>query len=139
LLYPNFRIMIKKWRLYEYVSPNGRRAIYDWRRSLPIGDPRADLDTFLRDMVKIDIWEPPQLEALHGAQQGLTELRWKSGRLPHRILGYQPGDHEYLMLIGCTHRESYDPQGALETVLVRRRQIQEHEASIDEYQLILNR
>ncbi len=139
LQYPIFRIMIRKWRLYQYVSPAGRRAIDDWRKSLPIGPPRADMDTFLRDMVKRDLWEPPDLEPLRGTLHGLTELRWKSGKLPHRIFGYQPGDHEYLMLIGCTHRETYDPPGALETVLVRRRQIQDHEASIDEYRLILNR
>jgi len=58
LQYPIFRIMIRKWRLYQYVSPAGRRAIDDWRKSLPIGPPRADMDTFLRDMVKRDLWEP---------------------------------------------------------------------------------
>jgi hypothetical protein len=129
-----------KWKLYQYVSQNGRRAIDDWRRSLPIGQPRADLDTFLRDMVKKDKWEPPDIEALHGGlYQGLTELRWRSGRLPHRIFGCELGDHEYLMLIGCTHRDTYDPPGALDTVLVRRRQIQDNEACFDEYRLILNR
>jgi hypothetical protein len=131
--------MLAKWRLYQYVSLNGRKAIDDWRKTLPVGPPRADMDTFLRDMVKIEKWEPPELELLHGEQAGLTELRWKSGKLPHRIFGYQVGDHEYLMLIGCTHRETYNPPGALETVLVRRRQIQNNEASIDEYQLVLNR
>lgn len=131
--------MLQKWRLYQYVSPTGRKAIDDWRKGLPIGEPRADLDTFLRDMVKRDRWEPPDLEPLHGAQRGLTELRWKSGKLPHRIFGYQHGEHQYLMLIGCTHREAYDPPDALETVLVRRRQIQNNEAFIDEYKLILSR
>lgn len=132
--------IIPKWRLYQYVSPVGRLAIVDWRKSLPIGQPRADLDTFLRDMAKKAIWEPPDIEPLHGAPyQGLSELRWKSGRLPHRIFGYQPAPNEYVMLIGCTHRGTYDPPNVFDTVIVRRRQIQNREASIAKYELILNR
>src|ERR1700722_13765601 len=113
--------MLTKWRLFQFVSPNGKRVFEVGRRSLPVAPPRADMDTFLRDMVKLPEWAPPDLEPLHGEQAGLTELRWKSGKLPHRIFGYQLEKHEYLMLIGCTHRETYDPPGALETVLVRRR------------------
>jgi hypothetical protein len=117
----------------------GRRAIADWRRSLPVGHPQAFMDTFLRDMVKQEVWKPPELEPLHGEQRGLTELRWKCGKLPHRIVGYVLAEHQYLMLIGCTHREAYDPPQALDTALVRWKQIQNREASIDEYQLILSR
>lgn len=128
-----------KWKLYQYVSPAGRKAIDDWRKDLPVGAPRADMDTFLRDMVKRDKWEPPDLEPLHGRLAGLTELRWKSGRLPHRIFGYRIADHEYVMLIGCTHKGSYDPPSAEETVLDRRDKIRNHEAGFDEYRLILGR
>jgi hypothetical protein len=131
--------MIAQWRLYQYVSANGRRAIADWRKALPVGAPRAYLDTFLRDMAKKDEWDPPDFEPLHGEQRGLTELRWKCGKLPHRIIGYVLAEHCYLMLIGCTHRESYDPQNALETALLRRKQIQNNEASYDEYQLVVGR
>lgn len=130
---------IRKWGLYQYISPNGRGAIDDWRKSLPIGNPRADLDTFLRDMVKKDKWEPPDITALQGEPyRELTELRWRSGRVPHRIFGYELRDHEYGMLIGCTHRNTYDPPGAWETLLVRKKQIQNNEASFGEYKLILN-
>ena len=130
---------LQKWRLFEYVSPNGRQAIADWRKGLPVGQPRAYLDIFLRDMVKRDVWEPPDFEALHGKQQGLWELRWKCGKLPHRIVGYTLTEHQFLMLIGCTHRESYDPQDALNTALVRKTQIQDEKASYDEYKLITGR
>lgn len=131
--------MVTKWRLYQYVSPNGRKAIADWRKSLPMGPPRADLDTFLRDMVKQDVWSSPSFEPLQREQRGLWELRWKCNRLPYRIVGYLPADHEFLMLIGCTHRESYDPQDALETALLRWKQIQNNEAFYDGYQLIVGR
>jgi hypothetical protein len=127
-----------KWRLFQYVSPSGRRAIADWRKALPIGRERAYLDTFLRDMAKKDTWESPDFEPMHGEQRGLTELRWRCGRLPHRIIGYALAECQYLMLIGCTHRESYDPPNALETALIRRKQIQDGEATYDEYQLIVS-
>jgi hypothetical protein len=129
--------MIQKWRLFQYVSPNGRKAIDDWRKALPIGPPRAYLDIFLRDMSKKEIWEPPDFEPLHGPQRGLMELRWKCGKLPHRLVGYVLADHQYVMLIGCTHRESYDPHDALETAVSRHKQIQEREARYAEYQLVL--
>ena len=91
-------------------------------------------------MAKKQVWEPPDIEPLRGAPyQGLTELRWKSGRLPHRIFGYYTAPNEYLMLIGCTHRDTYDPPNVFDTVLVRRQQIQNREAYIAEYNLILGR
>src|SRR5689334_12772475 len=117
---------MKKWTLFQYVSVSGRAAIEDWRKSIPIGH-RAFLDTFLRNMVKREKLGPPELEPLHGRQSGLTELRWRCGKLPYRIIGYAVSSDQYLMLIGCTHRESYDPQNALETALVRQKQIQNRE------------
>ena len=130
--------MMIKWRLFQYVSPNGRRAIEDWRKQLPVGSPRADLDTFLKVMVNSAKWEPPDIAFLKGDRyKGITELRWKSGRVPHRILGYQTGDHEYLMLIGCTHNaRKYDPPDAMETARRRREEIQKGAASSNEYTLL---
>jgi hypothetical protein len=42
------------------------------------------------------------------------------------------------MIIGCTHKESYDPPGALESLITRYKQIQSGEATYAEYQLIIN-
>jgi hypothetical protein len=79
-----------KWRLLQYVSPMGRAALEDWRKSLPIGAPRADLDHFLKLMAKSAVWEYPDIDTLKSERYaGLTELRWKSGRKPHRIFGYE--------------------------------------------------
>ena len=75
----------------------GRRALDDWRkRGLAVGRPRADMDTFLKNLVKLRKWEYPVIDSLKGERfRGLSELRWKSGRTPHRILGYQLGEFEY--------------------------------------------
>ena len=68
----------------------------DWRkRDLAIGRPRADLDTFLKNLVKLREWEYPVIDNLKGERyRGLSELRWKSGRTPHRIFGYHQGELE---------------------------------------------
>ena len=117
----------------------GRKAMDDWRkRDLAIGRPRADLDTFLKNLVKLREWEYPVIDNLKGERyRGLSELRWKSGRTPHRIFGYHQGELENLMLVGCTHNErKYDPPDALETALRRRRDIEQGRATYCEYQLI---
>jgi hypothetical protein len=89
-------------------------------------------------MVKIDQWTiPDHLKFLKGKGAGLTELRWNAGHVPYRIIGYQNGDHEYLMLIGCTHNANkYSPPHAIETAQDRKKAIQQGVASRVEYQLL---
>ncbi len=130
-----------KWRLFQYVSATGRRAIDDWRRKLPIGGPRADLDAFLKLMAKSEKWEYPDIDSLKGDRyKGLTELRWKSGGVQHRILGYATNAYNYLMLVGCTHKgQVYKPPDAMETARRRRDEIERMEATIVEYQLIADK
>jgi hypothetical protein len=126
-----------KWRLLQYLSSGGRGAIDDWRKSLPVNPQQADLDTFLKMMVKLDKWEYPHIKPLTGPHAGLTELRWKSGGLQHRIVGYRTGEHEYLMLVGCTHRgKQYNPSDALNTARRRKQQIEQKEALSNEYKLL---
>jgi hypothetical protein len=127
-----------RWLLLQYQSGNGRKAIEDWRKGLPVGLPRADLDTFLRQIAKKDKWEYPDIDGLKGKKyRGLSELRWKSGNVPHRIIGYTQADHLFVMLIGCTHnKKKYDPTDALDTAAKRKKKIEDGEAGTCEYKLI---
>ncbi len=132
--------MLKRWRLLEYVSPVGERgAIDDWRKSM-IGNPRLDLNEFLKLMSKSEKWEYPDIDTLKGyryREQKLTELRWRSDGRPHRIFGYQSGDFEYTMLIGCTHNaKKYDPPDAMETARKRKIKIDKGEALTREFKLL---
>jgi len=127
-----------KWKFHQFVSPAGRKAIVDWRSGdLSPGNERADLDNFLKSMAKLDKWEYPDIGPLKGKpNKGLTELRWRSGKVPHRLIGYQIGEHEYVFLIGCTHNaKKYNPPSALETARKRRDSLKNKEATICEYQL----
>ena len=125
------------WLLHQYVSPMDRKAIDDWRNSLPVGIPRTDLDAFLKNIIKERSWEYPVIGTLSGLHSCLTELRWRSKGKPHRILGYQLREFEYLMLVGCTHdKKKYKPSDALGTALRRRKDVKEGRASYCEYQLV---
>lgn len=96
------------------------------------------MDTFLRILARKNEWEFPDIDSLKGKKyQGLSELRWKSEGVPHRLFGYTIADHQYLLLIGCTHNaKKYDPPDAMETARKRREQINNHEATFVEYRLI---
>ena len=132
-----------KWRLLQYVSPApaGRKAIEDWRKSLPVGSPRADLDAFLRVMAKKMEWSYPDIGSLKGKKyKGLSELRWRSGNVPYRIIGYTSEDHVYVMLIGCTHNgRKYDPPDALQSAVDRNNRVSKREATTCEYPLLTDR
>ena len=131
-------MILLKWKLFQYQSWSERKAIDDWRKDLPVGLPRADLDNFLKMVAKKDKWEWPDFRWLTGKKyQGLGELRWTSGNVPHRIIGYFRADHEYVMLLGCTHnKKKYSPPDALETAVRRQEQIHYKEATSCEYTLL---
>ena len=128
-----------RWKFLQYVSPNGRHSITDWRSKLPV-QAQADLDTFLKNMAKTESWEFPDIRALKGARYRiLKELRWKSGGVQYRIFGYQTHPAEFVMLIGCTHKgNNYNPPDALETARRRQNQVKSNEASTCEYKLTVS-
>jgi hypothetical protein len=127
-----------KWSFAQYVSPTGRKTISDWRAAMAPGPFKAEMDTFLRLMAKTQVWTPPQLGALKGnPYRGLTELRWRSGNIQHRLVGYYTSPGKYLLLIGCTHKDRrYDPPDALDTAADRRAKVLSGEASTSEFALI---
>lgn len=129
--------VVPVWKLYQYQSASERKAIVDFRKDLTVG-PRADLDSFLNTIVKKKEWDYPDIGPLRGKKySGLTELRWSSGNVPHRIFGYKKADHEYVMLIGCTHnKRKYRPPDAMDTAVERAKKILSGEAKICEYTLI---
>jgi hypothetical protein len=131
-----------KWRLLQYVSPTAeRRAIDDWRNSLTVVR-RADLDVFLRNMVKKSSWAYPEIGGLSGKHfKGFRELRWRSENgVPHRIGGYFAADNEFVMLIGWTHnKRKYDPPSALESLVKRKKRINTKEATLCEFTVLAGR
>ena len=134
-----------KWALRQYESNSGRQAIADFRKQMAQGRFKAALDTFLRTLAKQERWEPPHIKALTGEYSGLSELRWTAGQKEHRIIGYRiddtkDGQHQYVMLISCTHKQrNYIPPNALHTAKKRKAEIEKGVARINEYSLIADR
>lgn len=131
--------MLPAWKLTEFEFPaSGRGAIEDWRKGFPQGPFKASLDTFLKTMVKLEQWGPPQFEPMTGRLAGFHELRWKAGRIQHRIIGELKGN-EFVMLVGCTHKDNvYNPPNSLDTALVRAKQLSNGEAKTREYKVLAN-
>jgi hypothetical protein len=127
---------MQRWKLQEYVKGAGRGAITDWNKKLVPG-AQAECDAFLKLIVKIKSWELPDFKLLRG-YPGLGELRWKSGGVQFRIIGRRIGEYEFLMLIGCTHKQKrYNPADALETANHRFKEISNGQGSYNEYKLPL--
>ena len=124
------------WRLFQYVSPTGRRTIDDWRAALTVAG-RADFDVFLRNMAKKSKWQYPDIGGLSDKHlKGFRELRWKSSNVPHRVGGYFSSDAEFVMLIGWTHNaKKYTPPTALDLLVKRSNHLSTGEASICEYSI----
>lgn len=99
------------------------------------------MDTFLKVLVKQKVWHYPDIDGLgSGKYQGLSELRWKCGRVPYRIIGYTAAERVFVMLIGCTHNErKYKPADCFDTALARKKEIERNQASTDEYKLVTNK
>jgi hypothetical protein len=131
--------------LLEYVSPaSGRGVIGDWRDDLVSISRKTDMDMFLRNMVKKSNWSFPDIRGLSGKRwRGLSELRWRSDNVPHRIGGYSlEGGATFVMLIGWTHNNrKYDPPSALETLLTRRNQVKTGTGAplLREYKILTSR
>ena len=117
--------------------PNQRKAIEDWRRGMQ-PQAKSDFDTFLKNMAKQGEWHYPAIDGLKGKKyKGLSELRWISGNVQHRIIGYTLADHRYVMLIGCTHKQRrYTPTSCLDSAVERRKSIERGEATYSEYSLV---
>jgi hypothetical protein len=80
-----------------------------------------------------ELGKVPAFKILGG---GLAELRWQSGGVQYRILGRRIGKNEFLMLVGCTHKQRiYDPPEAFKTAKRRLDEISKKEASYSEYKL----
>ena len=120
-------------RCYVSPAPARREKIADWYYSLSPQE-RADADEFIKDMRKIKLWKMPQYRHLGGGT-GLGELRWRSEKKQHRLIGFF-SEGTWFAVMGCTHKQRiYDPPDALTSAAVRKNQIEREEVSTVEYDL----
>ena len=109
-----------------YVSPAGRNKIADWYNELSVQE-RADADEFVKNMRKVREWQMPDYRHRLRNGEGLGELRWKSNKKQHRLMGFLAGD-TWFAVMGCTHKQQvYAPPEALSTAKNRKGQIERRE------------
>jgi phage-related protein len=98
-------------RLREVVK-DGSREMSKWFAANT--GARARFRIRVEHLQKIDRndWAWAQF---HKLEDGLAEIKWKSGKKQFRAIGF---DHNgwFVMVLGCTHKMSvYDPPGYLTT------------------------
>ena len=108
------------WRFRDYVSPVGTNKIKSWYKKLPSESARTDFDVLLEDLAVLKWWLDPSFKPfkmLKGSKyQGLGEIRYKTNKVQHRVIGFFSGGQEFTMLLGCTHKQRvYKPANALDT------------------------
>lgn len=103
----------------DYVASNGTNYIERWFKKALTEQQRSDLEALIGVLEKQKHWGMPDYRTLTGKYSVLGELRLKA-KPPIRLVGYKNGDSEFIFLIGCKHRESYDPIDALDTALSRK-------------------
>lgn len=123
------------WTFRDYISPTGVNDVRPWCDELSV-KAQARLDAILEHMGAMKSWGGKEFKRLSGdAYQGLGEIRFNDGGVPHRLIGTNgPGKGEYTFLIGCTHKDKvYDPPNAMDTAAQRRKQLESGKASTSEH------
>lgn len=114
----------------DYVASNGTNYIERWFKKELTEQQRSDLEELIGVLGKQERRGNSDYKQLKGKYSVLGELRLFA-RPPIRLIGYMKGS-EFIFLIGCKHRESYDPIDALDTALSRKKDLENnHGETID--------
>ena len=115
----------------DYVASNGTNYIERWFKSELTEQQRSDLDELIGVLEKQKNWGLPDYRQLKGKHSALGEVRLRA-KPPIRLIGYKR-DSEFILLIGCKHKDQiYDPPTALDTALSRKKDLENnHGETID--------
>ena len=118
------------WTFFDYVSHVGNNQIDRWYEDLLIQE-QSDFDEFLKTLGKTEKWGNRDYRPLHCKCIGLGELCFASCKKQHRVIGQFGPNHQYTLLIGCTHKQRvYDPPNAMDTALVRKKSLENRTGSL---------
>jgi hypothetical protein len=130
----------KRWRFFDFGYTKDNSEIQKWYLTL---SERAQFlfDDLLRNNRDVEL--PIHWTGFRHFMQGnlkkekIRELGFKSENVPHRVLGiFGTKRKTAVLLIGYTHKSNvYDPPGALETSVRRKRLLEETKADAIERQI----
>ena len=107
----------------DYYSEAGNNLIEKWYSELNEG-AQSDFDTTLNNLTGINDWHGlKEFKMLHGKHSGLGEIRFKSGNVQYRAVGFfGPGRGDFTLLVGCEKRQRvFRPADAFDLALRRKR------------------
>ena len=123
-----------EWRFLSYAV-GGKCSITAWLSDL---SSRVDAAFQVRlDLLKVTLlWNRKHCVPLKGRKlEGLWEIRFKADDVQHRVIGFQRANREFVMLIGCRHKQNvYDPHSALTTAVDRMNAVNEGKAEVRDYE-----
>jgi hypothetical protein len=94
--------------------------ITEWLKKRP--EARAKFRVRIRQMAKLpqNDWNRHEW---HGVGDGLKEIKWEAGNVPHRVAGFWHNS-DFVMLVGFTHKQSvYDPEDWKKIALRHKREV----------------
>ena len=89
----------------------------------------------VRDLDKVPQteWNKRQFRYLKGYKR-LAEIKWKWSDREWRGFGYFDAEGYFVLVMGCTHKESYDPPNCLDTASSRMQEALVGEWEIKNYE-----
>ncbi len=115
------------WRFRCYLSENGHDVVREWhdRQSTQV---KARFLSRLRILSNLPLeeWNDNLYKNLKGDCDGLSEIRFKAGRVQRRPLGFHSGKHEFTILFCATEKGGrFVPKSACQTALGRKAEVLE--------------
>ena len=116
--------------LLSYRTGARRNIFAEWYNSQSF-KVKADCDSvlkFLRQRSRLD-WKRPHYDTLRKDCDGLGEIRFKSDRAQHRLVGYMgPVPEKYTVLVPAKERDGqFVPPSTCRTALDRMKDVQSSE------------
>ena len=110
-----------------------RAAISSWLSRHP--GSLARFRVRVNDLGKIarSEWNIKQFRYIKNGD-GLAEIKWKWSDREWRAFGYFDHEDFFLMVMGCTHKESYDPPDCLNTAKRKMQEAKRGEWGIRNYE-----
>ena len=120
------------WSFWQFQTVGGRGVITDWVEGLEM-EGEQDFYGILRNLAVTPrgLWTRPDYGVF---DPEISEIRFKSNRLQHRVFGsfLMPG--RYALLVGATKKgNNYDPRDAINTARKRSRLVARDRSQLREY------
>lgn len=135
---------MNRWRIRSYVGANNALIVKEWLNSVPFSVATTFVThlKFLVGQPPVN-WKRPYVSVLSGGKRtrktgcaGLVELRFDSGNVEYRPLGYYSGPMEFTIVFFAIEKGSaFEPKGACKIAKERKLKIYNNKELAREFDL----